>query len=84
MPSLDEFLDSSENGLSVHLDVWDEAKCPTSSIVVEQRWQFLNETKLLKKSFLFKGNGEMKIGKWWENRIGLQGCELARACMSPT
>ena len=43
MPPLDEFLGSSENGLSVHLDVWDETKCPTSSIVVEQRWWFQNE-----------------------------------------
>ena len=42
MPEPDKLVESSENSLSVHLDNWQDANCPTVSFVVEQRWWLLN------------------------------------------
>merc|ERR1719193_2648614 len=37
VPEPDKFVDSSENSLSVHLDQWQDANCPTVYFTVEQR-----------------------------------------------
>ena len=38
VPEPVKFVDSSENSLSVHLDQWQDANCPTVYFTVEQRW----------------------------------------------
>ena len=38
VPEPDKFVESSENSLSVHLDGWQDANCPSVYFVVEQRW----------------------------------------------
>merc|ERR1719295_70918 len=37
VPEPDKFVESSENSLSVHLDGWQDANCPTVYFVMEQR-----------------------------------------------
>merc|ERR1719365_377764 len=37
VPEPDKFVESSENSLSVHLDSWQDANCPTVFFMVEQR-----------------------------------------------
>ena len=37
VPEPSQFVDSSENGVSVLLDRWQDANCPTSYFTVEQR-----------------------------------------------
>merc|ERR1719289_213236 len=37
VPHPDKFVESSENSLSVHLDGWQDANCPTVYFIVEQR-----------------------------------------------
>merc|ERR1719209_2177078 len=37
VPRPDKFVESSENSLSVHLDGWQDANCPTVYFIVEQR-----------------------------------------------
>ena len=38
MPEPDKLVESSKNSLSVHLDNWQDANCPTVSFMVEQRY----------------------------------------------
>ena len=38
VPEPSQFVDSSENGVSVHLDRWQDANCPSSYFNVTQRW----------------------------------------------
>ena len=37
VPEPSQFVDSSENGVSVHLNRWQDANCPTSYFTVERR-----------------------------------------------
>ena len=62
MPEPHKFVESSENSLSVHLEGWQDANCPTVYFMVEQRWWSLICSSNKEHMFYLPKKGTRKGG----------------------